>query len=90
LSKSRDAIIIRGGDKISKAELRPMDALIELSVQTKGKEYVEFGFKSLFFQGIEKADTLPMPGFVVWLHEVYARALLESGVRFVLSNSKCG
>ncbi|CAG8388967.1 unnamed protein product [Penicillium salamii] len=82
LKKSKDAILIRGGDKVSKAELRPMDGLIELRVQVKD-ELVEFGFKSLFFQGLGRSDRLPMPGFVVWLHEQYAKALLESGVRHV-------
>lgn len=76
---------------MSKGELRPMDALIELSVQMKEEEgYVEFGFKSLFFQGVGKADRIPMPGFVVWLHELYARALLESGVWFVLRDTGSG
>lgn len=83
LNKSKDAILIRGGDKVSKAELRPMDGLIELRVQVKD-ELVEFGFKSLFFQGLGRSDRLPMPGFLVWLHEQYAKALLESGVRHVL------
>ncbi|KAJ5343270.1 uncharacterized protein N7506_003094 [Penicillium brevicompactum] len=85
LRKSNDSILIRGGDKVSKAELRPMDGLIELSVRLEPEEgHVEFGFKSLFFQGLGKSDRPPMPGFVVWLHEQYAKALLESGVRHVL------
>ena len=61
-----------------------MDGLIELSVRLEPEGHVEFGFKSLFFQGLGKSDRLPMPGFVVWLHEQYAKALLESGVRHVL------
>ena len=66
-----------------------MDALIELSVKMKTEEdYVQFGFKSLFFQGLGKSDNLPMPGFVVWLHEQYAKALLESGVRHVLRDTR--
>lgn len=89
LRKSNDAILIRGGDKVSKAELRPMDGLIELSARLKPEEgHVEFGFKSLFFQGLGKSSRIPMPGFVVWLHEQYAKALLESGVRHVLRDSR--
>jgi hypothetical protein len=62
-----------------------MDALIELSVQVEPEEnYVQFGFKSLFFQGLGTSERLPMPAFVVWLHDQYAKALLESGVRYVL------
>jgi hypothetical protein len=85
LTKSQDRILIRGGDKVSKDGLRPMDALIELSVQVEPEEnYVQFGFKSLFFQGLGTSERLPMPAFVVWLHDQYAKALLESGVRYVL------
>jgi hypothetical protein len=90
LKKSNEAILIRGGDKVSNVELRSVDALIELSVQMKEEDYVEFGFKSLFFQGVGKSHRLPMPGFVVWLHELYAMALLESGVRFVQRDTGSG
>lgn len=85
LHKSPDAILVRGGDKVINQGLRPLDAFIELTANVKpDDEVVEFGFKSVFFQGIGRAKGLPMPGFIVWLHEVYAKALLGSGVRYVL------
>ncbi|EYE96777.1 uncharacterized protein EURHEDRAFT_496721 [Aspergillus ruber CBS 135680] len=85
LQKSPDAIIVRGGDKVTNQDLRPLDALIEMTINVKpDEEVVEFGFKSVFFQGIGRNKGLPMPRFVVWLHELYAKALLGSGVRYVL------
>jgi hypothetical protein len=88
LEKSNDSILIRGGDKASNRGLRALDALMELSVHAKPEENsIQFGFKSLFFQGLGKNDKLPMPAPVIWLHEQYAKALLESGVRHVLRES---
>ena len=85
LQKSPDAILVRGGDKVTNQGLRPLDALIELTANVKpDEEVVEFGFKSVFFQGVGRTKGLPMPWFIVWLHEVYAKALLGSGVRYVL------
>ncbi|KAJ5317658.1 hypothetical protein PENANT_c004G00407 [Penicillium antarcticum] len=88
LEKLKDSVLIRGGDKVSNNGLRPLDALMELSVRAKPEEdSIQFGFKSLFFQGLGKSDKLPMPAPVIWLHEQYAKALLESGVRHVLQGS---
>lgn len=85
LQKFPNAILVRGGDTVTNQGLREMDGFIELSANVKpDEELVEFGFKSVFFQGIGKASDLPMPGFVVWLHELYAKVLLGSGVRYVL------
>jgi len=84
LQKSADAVLVRGGDKVTNQGLRPLDAFIELTANVKpDKEVVEFGFKSVFFQGLGTPKGLLMPGFIVWLHEVYAKALLGSGVRYV-------
>lgn len=85
LHKSDGAILMRGGDSVSNKGLRPLDALMEITAQVNSEDAtVEFGFKSLFFQGIGKSDKVLMPGPVVWLHELYAKALLEFGVRSVL------
>ena len=85
LQKSADAILVRGGDKVTNQGLRPLDAFIELTANVKpDKEVAEFGFKSVFFQGLGTPKGPLMPGFIVWLHEVYAKALLGSGVRYVL------
>ncbi|OJK02138.1 hypothetical protein ASPACDRAFT_40956 [Aspergillus aculeatus ATCC 16872] len=85
IDQSSDSILIRGGDKTCNRGLRPLDALIEVAARVdKENNVVEFGFKSLFFQGIGRTDQLPMPGPVVWLHELYAKILLKSGVQYVL------
>lgn len=85
LEKSERSILIRGGDMVSNQGLRPLDALMEVSVAVKPEsDVVEFAFKTLFFQGLGKAEGSLMPGPVVWLHEQYAKAMLESGVRYVL------
>lgn len=85
LEKSERSILIRGGDMVSNQGLRPLDALMEVSVAVKPEsDVVEFAFKTLFFQGLGKAEGSLMPGPVVWLHEQYSKAMLESGVRYVL------
>ncbi|KAL4773008.1 hypothetical protein BDW60DRAFT_206765 [Aspergillus nidulans var. acristatus] len=81
-SKQGHSILIRGGDKVSNRGLRPLDGLIELTASVDQQHgLVEFGCKTVFFQGLGPAagGKLPMPGPVVWLHEQYAKALLASG-----------
>ncbi|KAJ5794630.1 hypothetical protein N7457_001229 [Penicillium paradoxum] len=91
LDKAKHSILIRGGDKVSKTGPRPLDGLIELSVQLKPEDdCVQFRFKSLFFQGDVRTDKMPMPAPVIWLHEQYAKALLESGVRHVIQSENKG
>ncbi|OJJ45976.1 hypothetical protein ASPZODRAFT_67376 [Penicilliopsis zonata CBS 506.65] len=88
LDKTQSSILIRGGDKVTKTELRPLDGLIELSAVVKPEEdVVELRFKSIFFQGEGKTSKMPMPTPIVWLHEQYARAMLESGAYDVLKTS---
>ncbi|KAL4910618.1 hypothetical protein BDW74DRAFT_172092 [Aspergillus multicolor] len=85
VERSKKSILIRGGDKISNRGLRPMDGFIELSASMDPqRDIVEFGCKTVFFQGLGESKKLPMPGPVIWLHELYAKALLASGVRHVL------
>ncbi|RDW94178.1 uncharacterized protein DSM5745_01500 [Aspergillus mulundensis] len=85
VERSVDSILIRGGDEISNRGLRPLDGLIELSASVDHqRDVVEFGCKTVFFQGLGETRKLPMPEPVIWLHELYARALLASGVRNVL------
>ncbi|KAL5042172.1 hypothetical protein BDW71DRAFT_217114 [Aspergillus fruticulosus] len=85
-SKQGHAILIRGGDRVSNRRLRPLDGFIELTASVDQQHgLVEFGCKTVFFQGLGLAPggKLPMPGPVVWLHEQYAKALLASGVSYV-------
>lgn len=84
IDRSEGYILIRGGDKTSNRGLRPLDALIDVTAHINKEDNVaEFGFKSLFFQGVGTASKLPMPGPVIWLHELYAKILLKSGVNYV-------
>ncbi|RAH65360.1 uncharacterized protein BO66DRAFT_462483 [Aspergillus aculeatinus CBS 121060] len=85
IDRSSNSILIRGGDKTCIRGLRPLDALIEVAARVdRENDVVQFEFKSLFFQGIGRTDRLPMPGPVVWLHELYAKILLKSGAQYVL------
>ncbi|KAL5341131.1 hypothetical protein BJX70DRAFT_396186 [Aspergillus crustosus] len=85
IENSNGTIVIRGGEKVPNQGLRPLDAFLELTARVdETNDTVEFGFKSIFFQGLGKSDKLPMPGPVIWLHEQYAKALVEFGVRYVL------
>ncbi|KAL4882660.1 hypothetical protein BJY04DRAFT_186679 [Aspergillus karnatakaensis] len=85
IERSNDMIVLRGGVKVPNEELRPLDAFLEVTARVDEEQGIaEFGFKSIFFQGLGKTDKLPMPGPAIWLHEQYAKALLEFGVRYVL------
>ncbi|CAG7967871.1 unnamed protein product [Penicillium salamii] len=85
VSRTTDSVLIRGGDSTSNRGLRPLDAFIEVTARVdKENNVAVFGFKSLFFQGLGMTNKLPMPGPAVWLHELYAKMLLKSGVRYVL------
>lgn len=85
LDRSDGSILIRGGDKTSSRGLRSLDGLIELTACIDQERNVaEFGFKSLFFQGSGATRKFPMPKPLVWMHEQYAKALLASGVQYVL------
>ncbi|OGM48991.1 hypothetical protein ABOM_003142 [Aspergillus bombycis] len=85
VDRSSESILIRAGDKTSNKGLRPLDALIEVGSHIdKENNVAVFEFKSLFFQGIGTTSNLPMPGPIVWLHELYAKILLKSGVQHVL------
>ncbi|KAB8259405.1 hypothetical protein BDV32DRAFT_150520 [Aspergillus pseudonomiae] len=85
VNRSNESILIRAGDKTSNKGLRPLDALIEVGSHIDRENNVAvFEFKSLFFQGIGTTSNPPMPGPIVWLHELYAKILLKSGVQHVL------
>ena len=44
------------------------------------EKVVEFGLKSVFFQGLGKASGPPMSPTIQWLHVEYAKLLLEGGL----------
>ncbi|KAE8133821.1 hypothetical protein BDV38DRAFT_286442 [Aspergillus pseudotamarii] len=85
VDRSNESLLIRAGDKTSNKGLRPLDALIEVAFHIDQESKVAvFKFKSLFFQGAGTTSNLPMQGPMVWLHELYAKILLKSGVWHVL------
>jgi hypothetical protein len=43
-------------------------------------DVVEFGLKSVFFQGLGKADAKPMPETIEALHRIYTKILMESAI----------
>lgn len=65
---------------------RAMDGLFEMSAvvvpgeKDEKEEVVEFGLKSVFFAGAEKAEEEPMDAFVRFLHRQYDRVLLGSAI----------
>lgn len=67
-------IVVRSGDSPLITGVRPSDGLFEISTKIKKEEgYVEFGLKSVFFQGEGKATAPPIAGYVDWLHKQYTK-----------------
>lgn len=61
--------------------VRGSDGLFEMSAKINKQEgVVEFGLKSAFFQGLGKADAPPMPSHIDFLHKVYTKMWMETGV----------
>lgn len=78
-------IIVRCGDSPLKTEVRPSDGLFEMEAQVfPDKGFAEFRLKSVFYQGLGKAEGLPMEGFMWWAHKQYTKLWMESAVRNVL------
>ncbi|KAF8544267.1 hypothetical protein BDD12DRAFT_62282 [Trichophaea hybrida] len=60
LEKTPETICVRAGDSPLKKDVRPSDGPFEMSARVKG-DVVEFGLKSVFFQGLGKAEGKQMP-----------------------------
>lgn len=75
-------IVVRCGDSPLNTGVRPSDGLFEMSSKIHREEgYVEFGLKSVFFQGLGKATGPPMPPHIAWLHEQYTKLWMETAIR---------
>lgn len=71
-------IVVRCGASPLETGVRPSDGLFEMSSHINKEEgYVEFGLKSVFFQGLGKAEGAPMPEHVAWLHRQYSKVSLS-------------
>lgn len=86
VEKTDDRIIVRCGDSPLKTGLRESDGLFEMSVAVKKEEGVaEFYLKSLFFNGLSGSkEEKCMPYWIEWLHQQYAKLLMESAIQNVL------
>ena len=85
IEKANDRIVVRCGDSPRLRDVRQSDGLFEMSAVVKPDEGVaEFGLKSVFFQGLGKAEGEPMPSHIVWLHKQYTKLWAESAIRNVL------
>jgi len=88
LSKTRvgrlQSILVRCGDSPLKRDVRPSDGLFEIAAEVNiDKGYAEFRLKSIFYQGLGKAEKEPIGGFGEWLHRQYTKLWMESAVRNV-------
>jgi len=62
--------------------VRASDCLFEVGVNVyHDRGFAEFRLKSVFYQGLGKADKVPMEGFMLWAHKQYTKLLMESAVR---------
>ncbi|KAI9041084.1 uncharacterized protein KD926_007354 [Aspergillus affinis] len=81
LEKTPERIVVRCGDTPRTQGVRPSDGLFEMSAVVKPDEGVaEFGLKSLFFQGLGKAEGQPMPAHILWLHKQYTKLWMETAL----------
>lgn len=85
VEKTPERIVVRCGDTPRKTGVREADGLYEMSAVVKPDQGVaEFGVKSVFFQGLGKAEAPPMPWHIAFLHEQYSKLLLETAISNVL------
>lgn len=78
-------IIVRCGDTPLNRDVRASDGLFEISAVIKPQENVaEFGLKSVFYQGEGKADGVPMPPHIDWLHKQYTKLWMETALLRIL------
>lgn len=65
--------------------MRESEGLFEIGVQVKREEGVaEFRLKSAFFQGLGKSEGKAMPDHIEFLHRLYTKLWMETGVGNVL------
>jgi len=84
LSKTPEQILVRCGDSPLNTGVRPSDGLFEITAIVKKDEGVaEFGLKSVFYQGLGKAERegSPMPAYMEFLHRLYTKLWMETAVR---------
>lgn len=81
VDKTPERIVVRCGDSPLKRDVRPSDGLFEIGATINKEEGVaEFTLKSVFYQGLGKAEKEPMPPHIVWLHQQYTKLWMETAV----------
>jgi hypothetical protein len=82
LEHTPDRIVVRAGDTPMKRDVRVDDGLFEISARVNdGEGVVEFGLKSVFFQGLGVMAKPPVVPPVAWLHRCYTKVLMETAVK---------
>jgi hypothetical protein len=85
LEHTPERILVRCGDSPLKTGVRDSDGLFEVSaIVNKDEGTAEFRLKSVFFQGLGKADKIPLPSWLVWAHQQYTKLWMETGIRNVM------
>lgn len=85
VSKTPEAIVVRCGDSPLKAGVRDSDGLFEMGVNINKEEGVaEFRLKSVFYKGLGKADSKPMPDHIEFAHRLYTKLWMETAMGNVL------
>lgn len=82
--------MVRCGDTPRNSGTRENDGIFEMVADVKKEEgVVEFGLKSVFFNGIalpdkEKPVAKPLGAFPWWLHQQYDKVLMETALKNVM------
>jgi len=86
VTKTPESIVVRCGGSPRIKDVRPGEGLFEMYTHLNEQErVVEFGMKSVFFQGLGKNESgsPPMPPHIKYLHLLYAKLWMETAVRNV-------
>ncbi|KAI1080360.1 hypothetical protein F5B20DRAFT_540321 [Whalleya microplaca] len=84
LERTRNAVMFRAGGSPLEPGPRVVDGILIASAEIdKEADTVEVSLKSLFFNSAQPVDKgkKAMPGPIEWLHQVYARAMVDDGAR---------
>jgi len=82
IAHTPESVIVRCGDSPRIKEARASDGMFEMRAEVREEEGVaQFELKSVFYQGLGKAEGAPMPWHIELLHRWYDKFLMESAVR---------
>ncbi|RAH64998.1 uncharacterized protein BO66DRAFT_432358 [Aspergillus aculeatinus CBS 121060] len=83
LAKSPKSIVMWGAESPSDdpGVRRPMENIAELTAELDlDRGVVEFRYKNIFYNGVERTSKALFPPPIVWLHFQYCKLLVKSGV----------